>query len=194
MGVCLFYVKHENLKTMKIKIILFIILGLSQVISAQKLISKTGHIHIYSHTPLEDVDAQNKQVASILDPSTGTLQFSLLIKSFVFVKTLMGEHFNENYMESDKFPKSTFTGKINNLGSIDFKKDGTYPTDVSGDLTIHGVTKPVSAKGTIEVKQGIVSANSKFNVDPKDYNIVIPDLVKEKIAKEIEITVDVTYN
>jgi polyisoprenoid-binding protein YceI len=179
---------------MKIKIILFVILGLSQMISAQKLISKTGQIRIYSHTPMEDVDATNKQVASILDPSTGTMQFSLLVKSFSFIRALMEEHFNENYMESTKFPKSTFTGKINNLASIDFKKDGTYPTEVSGDLTIHGVTKPVTSKGNIQVSQGIVSAKSKFNVDPKDYNIVIPDLVKEKIAKEIEITVDVTYN
>jgi hypothetical protein len=179
---------------MKVKILILVIFGLTQLLSAQKLISKTGHVRIYSHTPLEDVDAENSQVASILDPSTGNLQFSLLVKSFVFKKTLMEEHFNENYMESDKLPKSTFTGKITNLASIDFKKDGTYPAEVSGDLTIHGVTKAVSAKGTIEIKQGKITAKSKFNVDPKDYNVVIPDLVKDKIAKEIEITVDIPYN
>jgi polyisoprenoid-binding protein YceI len=97
-------------------------------------------------------------------------------------------------MESDKLPKSTFTGKINNLTSIDFKKDGSYPAEVSGDLTMHGVTKPLSIKGTINVKEGKVSAESKFSIDPKDYNVVIPDLVKDKIAKEIEITVNVAYN
>jgi hypothetical protein len=179
---------------MKIRIILLVLIGFTQLVSAQKLVSKNGHIRIYSHTPMEDIDATNNQVASILDPSTGSLQFSLLVKSFSFVKTLMEEHFNENYMESTKFPKSSFTGKINNLASIDFKKDGTYPTEVSGDLTMHGVTKPVSAKGSIEIKNGAITAKSKFNVVPQDYNIVIPDLVKDKIAKEIEITVDVTYN
>jgi hypothetical protein len=179
---------------MKIKFILIAILGLTQLLSAQKLISKTGHIRIYSHTPLEDVDAENSQVASILDPASGTLQFSLLVKSFVFKKTLMEEHFNENYMESDKLPKSTFTGKITNLAGIDFNKDGTYPADVTGDLTIHGVTKPVTAKATITIEQGKVSAKSKFTIVPQDYNVEIPDLVKEKIAKEIEITVEVPYN
>jgi len=186
--------KTKNILAMKINIFLIVLLGLTQMISAQKLISKTGHIRIYSHTPMEDVDAENSQVASILDPSTGTLQFSLLVKSFSFKRTLMEEHFNENYLESDKLPKSMFTGKINNLASIDLKKDGSYPAEVNGDLTIHGVTKPVSASGTIEVKQGKITAQSKFNVDPKDYNIIIPDLVKEKIAKEIEVTVNVTYN
>jgi hypothetical protein len=179
---------------MKLKTILLIFLSVTQVLSAQKLISKTGHVRLYSHTPLEDVDAENNQVASILDPTTGTIQFSMLIKSFVFKKTLMEEHFNENYMESDKLPKSTFTGKINNFSSIDFKKDGTYPTEASGDLTIHGVTKNITVKGTIEIKQGKVTAQSKFNVDPKDYNVIIPDLVKDKIAKEIEITVEIPYN
>jgi polyisoprenoid-binding protein YceI len=179
---------------MKIKILLFVILGLSQVISAQKLISKTGHIRIYSHTPMEDVDAENNQVASILDPSTGTLQFSLLVKSFVFKKTLMEEHFNENYMESDKLPKSTFTGKITNMDKIDFKKDGTYPAEVTGELTMHGITKPVTTTGTITIELGKVSAKSKFTIVPQDYNVEIPDLVKDKIAKEIEITVDAAYN
>jgi hypothetical protein len=173
---------------------LLLILGSFQLLSAQKLISKNAHIFFYSHTPMEDIEANNNQVASILDPSTGTFQFSLLIKSFEFKRTLMQEHFNENYMESDKFPKSGFNGKITNIEKVDLKKDASYPVEVRGDLTMHGVTKPVSVTGTIEVNKGIISAKSKFTVIPQDYNISIPDLIKEKIAKEITISVDVTYN
>ncbi len=105
----------------------------------------------------------------------------------------MQEHFNENYMESDKFPKSNFKGKIDNLSKIDFKKDGTYPAEVSGDLTIHGVTKHITTKGTIVVKGSTITANSKFMVVPTDYGIRIPIIVENKIAKEMQVTVDITY-
>jgi polyisoprenoid-binding protein YceI len=115
------------------------------------------------------------------------------VKSFEFKVALMQEHFNENYMESDKLPKSSFKGKISNLDKIDFKKDGMYPAEVSGDLTIHGVTKPVATSGTIEVKGQTLTAKAKFTVSPKDYNIVIPSLVEDKIAKTIDINVDVPY-
>lgn len=179
---------------MKTRIIILAFLTLSSVLSAQKLISKNAHIFFYSNTPMEDIEANNNQVASILDPATGTFQFSLLIKSFEFKRTLMQEHFNENYMESDKYPKSGFNGKITNFEKLDLKKDGSYPVEVSGDLTIHGVTNPVKIAGTIDIVKGIVSAKSKFTVNPQDYKISIPDLVKDKIAKEITVSVNVTYN
>src|SRR4030042_5500221 len=102
----------------------------------------------------------------------------------------MQEHFNENYMESDKFPKSSFKGKINNPAKIDFTKDGIYPAEVTGDLTIHGVTKTVTATGTIEIKAAIITAKTEFTVSPKDYNIEIPALVENNIAKSIDVTVD----
>jgi polyisoprenoid-binding protein YceI len=177
------------------KNILFILLslGLFQITNAQKYISKNGHIWIYSYTPMEEIEGHNHQVVSILDAVTGDLQFTLLVKSFEFKVALMQEHFNENYMESDKFPKSSFKGKITNLNKIDFKKDGVYPAEVSGELTIHGVTKPVSSMGTMEVKGGINTAKAKFTVSPKDYNIEIPALVENKIAKTIDVNVDVTY-
>jgi hypothetical protein len=177
------------------KKVLFLILsiGLFQIAGAQKYISKTGHIWIYSHTPMEEIEGHNHQVVSILDPATGDLQYSLLVKSFEFKVALMQEHFNENYMESDKIPKSSFKGKITNLNKIDLKKDGIYAAEVSGDLTIHGVTKPVTTAGTIEVKDQTITAKAKFNVSPKDYDIVIPSLVEDKIAKTIDVNVDVLY-
>ena len=178
------------------KITLFFILfsGLIQIVTAQKLVSRNGHIWFYSHTPVEDIEAHNRQSASILDPVAGTVQFSLTVKSFEFQNKLMQEHFNENYMESDVYPKAMFTGKIENPGQIKFDTDGSYSVQVSGDLTIHGVTRAVSVPGTLAIKSGVVSVNAKFPVAPADYNISIPDLVKEKIAKEVEVNIDVTYS
>ncbi len=161
---------------------------------SQKYISKNGHIWFFSHTPVEDIEAHNNQVVSILDAATGNLQFSLLIKSFEFKKALMQEHFNENYMESDKLPKAGFTGKITNLQALDFTKDGTYPAEVSGDLTIHGVTRSISTSGIITVNGKSLTASAKFIVSPKEYAIEIPSIVEDNIAKEIEVNIYVPYS
>lgn len=179
---------------MKRTIVLMLAVMSIYSVNAQKYISKNGHISFYSSTPIENIEANNNQAASILDASTGDLVFNVLIKSFEFKNALMQEHFNENYMESNKFPKASFKGKVTNISSVNFSKDGTYDVDVTGDLTIHGVTKPVSSKGTVSVKGGTVSAESKFNVQPSDYSIQIPKLVEGKIAKQIEVRVDLTYS
>lgn len=179
---------------MKTRIVLLAILIVSQAVTAQKYISKNGHIWFYASTPVENIEAHNNQAVSILNPEDGTLQFSLLVKSFEFKVALMQEHFNENYMESDKIPKAGFTGKLSNLSQINFKKNGSYPVEVTGDLTIHGVTKPVTTRGTLIVSGNSVNAKAKFIVMPKDYNIEIPAVVENKIAKEVEVNVDVTYN
>jgi hypothetical protein len=160
---------------------------------SQKYIDKTGHIWFYSHTPVEDIEAHNRQTTSILDTKTGELIFQVLIKSFEFQRSLMEEHFNENYMESDKFPKASFKGQIINIASIDLTKNGTYSVDVEGDLTIHGVTKKISTKGTLEVKDGKIAGKSKFEVIPQDFGIQIPDLVKDKFAKQMDVTVEMNY-
>lgn len=179
---------------MKTKFLLLLLITFFlQAGNAQKLVSKNSHIWFSASTPLEDIVAHNRQVVSILDPVAGTLAFNLLVKSFEFKVALMQEHFNENYLESDKYPKSTFNGKINNNADINYKKDGTYPTEVSGDLTIHNVTHQVSTKGTLDVKGGSVTAKAVFIVKPADYNISIPSVVENKIAKEVEVSVDATY-
>ena len=178
---------------MKIKVILFLML-ISGNLSAQRLISKTSHVWFYSHTAMEDIEAHNRQAVSILDSQTGDIQFSLLIKSFEFKVALMQEHFNENYMESEKFPKAGFKGKITNLDQINFSKDGVYKAMVTGELTIHGVSKELTTEGTIDVINGKVSSKAKFNVTPSDFDIAIPAVVENKIAKNIEITVEADYN
>lgn len=162
--------------------------------AAQKVFTKNGNISFFSTAPMENITADNNQVMSVLNTQTGDLQFSVLIKGFHFKKSLMEEHFNENYMESDKFPKSTFKGLITDVSKISFTKDGSYNVAVSGDLTIHGVTKKVTTPGTITVKSGNITASSKFNIRLADYNISIPGLVKDKIAETIEITVSCSYD
>lgn len=162
----------------------------SQNLKSQNYLTKTGTISFFSAAPLENIEAVNKQVTAMLNPSTGEVAFKVLIKSFVFEKALMQEHFNENYMESDKYPDSRFSGKVTDFKKIDLKKDGVYPVVAEGDLTIHGVTKKISAPGTIEVKEGKLHIKSKFNVAVADYNITIPKAVANNIAKNIDITVD----
>jgi polyisoprenoid-binding protein YceI len=162
--------------------------------SAQKYMTRTGKISFFSSTPLENIEAFNNDVSSVIDSKTGDVVFIVPIKSFKFEKALMQEHFNENYMESNKFPKAEFKGKINNLSDVNFAKDGNYPVKVAGKLTIHGVTKDVSLPGTVTVKGNTAVTNSKFSVRPADYGIHIPALVEGKIAKQIEITVNSILN
>ena len=162
--------------------------------SAQKFMTKNGFIRFYSYTPLEEIKADNNQVASVLDTGTGDIVFQVLIKSFHFERALMEEHFNENYLESEKYPKATFKGKITNLSSVDFSKNGTYNATVEGDLMIHNVTKKITVKGSIEVAAGGINADSKFNIDPEDYNISIPGVVRDKISKSLEVTVSMKYS
>ncbi|HKL03598.1 MAG TPA: YceI family protein [Cryomorphaceae bacterium] len=171
-------------------IITIALIGISAVCTAQgKYFTRNGTIEFFSTTPVEDIKAENFNATAVLDAASGAMEFSLLMKSFNFKKALMQEHFNENYVESDKFPKATFKGKVTNLDEVDFTKDGSYPATVTGDMTIHGVTKPIETTGTIEVKGGKVITESKFMVSPEDYDIEIPGVVRDKIAKEIEVTV-----
>jgi polyisoprenoid-binding protein YceI len=142
---------------------------------------------------METIEGNNYSVSSILNTKTGELIFSLLNKSFQFKQALMEEHFNEKYMESDKYPKATFKGKIKDISKVNFSKDGIYQVEVEGELSMHGVTKTVTEPGTIEVKGGEIIAKANFNVVPEDYKIEIPALVREKIAKIIPIKVDMDY-
>lgn len=163
----------------------------SFTVSAQNYVTKKGHIKFYSETPIETIEAHNNAVNCALNPKNGELVFKALIKSFEFEKALMQEHFNENYMESDEFPNSTFKGSVVNLADIDFSNDGTYDAVIEGDLTIHGVTREVKENGTFTVKAGTIRGNSVFTVLLEDYEIKVPGAVRKQISESIEVTVDV---
>jgi polyisoprenoid-binding protein YceI len=151
--------------------------------------TKTGTIRFFSKTDLENIEATNKIVTAVLDIKSGAIQFSVPMKAFEFRKSLMQEHFNENYVESDKFPNGTFKGKISNNAGIKYGTPGTYDATVEGELTIHGVTKPLSTKGKLLISASNIEANTSFEILLADYNISIPSLVADKISKNVQINV-----
>lgn len=174
-------------------LIIIVLLLSAQLAVGQKYFSKTGKISFYSDAPMEKIEAHNSTASTVLDISTGNVEWAVLIQGFKFEKALMQEHFNENYMESTTYPKAKFKGKIDNLADVNFKKDGDYNVNVSGQLEMHGVTKPVNATGVITVKGGNISAKSKFSVAVADYGIQIPKVVAENIAKNVDINVHADY-
>lgn len=162
-------------------------------VAAQKIYTKNGSISFFSKSLLEDIAARNNEVMSVINQQTGELQFSVLIKSFRFKKSLMEEHFNEDYMESNKYPKAIFKGIIADLSKVNFNADGNYPVTVNGDLTLHGITNKLTTKGIILIKNGVANAQSTFNITLADYKINIPALVKNNISKVIAITINCLY-
>lgn len=166
------------------------VLVVATVNAQDRYFTKTGKIDFFSSASLEDIEAKNKTVTAVLDTKTGAVQFSVQMKGFEFQKALMQEHFNENYIESDKYPKADFKGTVNNNSAVNYTKDGTYNVTVKGKLTIHGVTKDIEAPGTIKVAGGKIDASSTFNILLADYKISIPAVVKDKISNSIKITVN----
>lgn len=177
------------------QIILIAILALSlDAASAQDIyMTRTGKIEFHAGTSVEDVDAVNNEVTSMVNNKTGEVVFNVLIKSFHFKRALMEEHFNENYLESGKIPKATFKGNITNLSAVNFAKDGAYKVTVEGDLTLHGVTQKVSIPATVTIGGGKIRGQGSFKIKPEDYKIVIPSLVQDKIAKVVDVNVDCLY-
>lgn len=163
------------------------------VTAQNKYATQIGRVWFQSKAS-ETFEGTNKTAASFLDASTGDLAIRMLVKSFKFESALMEEHFNENYMESGTYPKSEFKGKITNLTDVNFKKDGVYKVVVAGDITIHGVTKPQTADGTLEVKGSQIIAKSVFKITIADFKIEIPSLVEDKIAKSFNIEVELPYD
>ena len=180
---------------MKVKILFLITLvAISCHVSGQKFATKNGHIKFFSETPLEKIEAHNQQVNAAYDQQSGFFVFKVLMKSFEFEKALMQEHFNENYVESNKFPNATFLGKVMNYSEMNFSKDGIYKVDIDGKLTLHGVTKSVQEEGTFEIKQGKLLGKAKFNILLSDFQVSIPGTVANNISNAVEITVEIVLD
>lgn len=159
----------------------------------ERYFTKNGKVTFYSKTPMENIEARNSNAVSVLDKNTGQLEFSALARGFEFEKALMQEHFNENYIESDKFPKAVFKGKLSDVSKVDFAKDGKYNISVAGTLTIHGVTKDITAPGTITIEGTNILASANFSLVPEDFNISIPAIVREKIESNLRVEVLAKY-
>ncbi len=177
---------------MKILLILLMLFASGGHIYAQTYFTRNGYIGFFSKTPLEDIKAENNQVYAIIDIAKKNLAFTCLVKGFLFRKQLMQQHFNENYIESDKYPKASFSGSY--TGNVVAEKEGKYDVQVSGNLTLHGVTQQINAPATIEVTGGNLTGNCRLKLIPGDFNITIPGLVKDKIAKEIDVVITVNCN
>ena len=158
--------------------------------AAQNYTTEKSFISFYSHAPIEDIKAENVKAVSLFNSLTGDIAFSVPVKEYQFKKTLMQEHFNEKYMESEKYPKSTFQGKITGFNP---QTKGIQQVSTLGRLTIHGVTKEVNVKGTIEKLADKLNMKSTFIVKLEDYNIEVPSLLRNNIAEQVEVTIDFVF-
>lgn len=156
----------------------------------QIYIAKTCEVNFFSPTPVENITALNTAAKPLINIATGDIQIKIVMRAFVFEKPLMQEHFNENYVESEKFPNAFFKGKINE--KIDFTKDGEYKVTVTGKLTIHGVEKERTISGVISVAGQAIMISSTFKVLFADHNIVIPGLYSGVIPPDTEIKIKAT--
>jgi polyisoprenoid-binding protein YceI len=163
--------------------------GFSQIYVSK---DKAAQVKFFSETPMENIDATNQAVTSILNASNDSVVVKVPINAFIFPKSLMQEHFNENYLESEKYPNSTFRGKLNE--KVDFTKNGENKVTCTGNLYMHGVTKLITLNGTLKVADGKVMLDCKFPVKLKDYNIDIPKLVTQNISESVDVTMNATYS
>ena len=154
---------------------------------AQIFMGKTCEISFFSAAALENITAVNKTTKPILNASTGDVLVKVSIQGFVFEKALMQEHFNENYMESEKYPQAIFKGKINDNDKVNYKKDGVYKVSITGKLTIHGVEQDRTIDAVLTVKGGTVTVDTMFKVALKDHNITIPELLNQKISESVDV-------
>jgi hypothetical protein len=152
---------------------------------------KEGTVSFFSEAPLENIDAINKNINSFLNLTTDEVVFLVPVRGFKFDKDLMEEHFNEKYIESDKYPTATFRGKINEKGEA--AKPGIHNVTVTGKLTMHGVEREITVPGNIITAEDTIKIRSLFDVSLKDYKITVPKLVFQNIAETVTVKVNAAY-
>ena len=169
----------------------FLLLALSPKDTlAQRYKSSSSTVHFFSKAPVEDIEAKNLDGKSAIDLASGDIVFSIPIKSFTFEKSLMQEHFNENYLESDKFPSATFKGKITNY---DLSQNEMQNVTAKGLITIHGVENEISAEGQFKIIDNSLEITAKFPIKLEDFKIKIPKVVFYNIAEIVDVTISFNY-
>lgn len=177
----------QSVKSVKL-LILFLAILSGYSYRAQIYMGEKCSISFFSETKMENIDAVNSVAKPVLNSKNGAFAVKASQTAFIFKSAFMQEHYNENYVESEKFPYATFTGKINEV--IDYAKNGVNNVTITGNLDMHGVSKPRTISGTIEIKDGMVIMHSKFEVKVADHGIKVPSLYIEKIAEVIQVTFD----
>jgi YceI-like domain len=172
-------------------IVLFSLFNIHQ--SEQDLFTcKNARITLFSDALIENISAVASEGVSVYNATTGELDFSVAISTFQFDKAFMQQHFNSDYMESDKYRRAIFKGKI--LEHVDITKEGSLTINVAGELTVHGITQKRTIPGNLTVKNGIISMASEFIVKCADHHIDIPQILFYHIAESIKINVSATYS
>jgi polyisoprenoid-binding protein YceI len=144
-----------------------------------------GKTTFYSSTPAEDIRAENNRTQVILNTTTGEIAVLMRMRDFDFPNELMEEHFNENYVESEKYPYATFKGTLDK--AIDFSQNGTFDASATGVFTVHGKSQNRTLKGKLTVQEGSIQINSDFEVPLSDHDIEVPKIVFVKIAQIIQV-------
>ncbi|QSE98712.1 YceI family protein [Fulvivirga lutea] len=183
----------KKIKT-SIYILLLIIISVSKILAQNPLIDHNGTATFFSEAPMEDIEAINRKVIGAIDLQKGILAVTMQIKGFHFDKSLMEEHFNENYLESDKYPKASFKGMIKNFSELDFSKQGNFEAQAIGELEIHGVTKPLKTMVQFAISGDKISANTSFDISIADHDIKIPRLVIKNIAEVVEVKASFNFS
>lgn len=176
---------------MKISLMLLLCFVIGKAMGQDMLIARNGQISFFSETPLENISGLNKNVTAIINTKTSDVAVKMQVAQFEFPNKLMQEHFNENYLESDKYPTASFTGKIQE--KVDFSKDGIQAVTAKGILNMHGVAKERTMNGKLTVTKTGASLICEFNVPLADHKIEIPKLVFEKIAEVITIKTSFSF-
>ena len=165
----------------------FVILCCAEM-HAQKFGTEEGNVSFKSDAELEMISASSSELRGLIDASTNNFAFSVAVRSFQgFNSALQREHFNEKYMETEKYPRISFTGKI--IEQVDFDIDGTYEVRAKGELDVHGLKQTRIVRATIAIENSVLNVDATFDVPLQDHNISIPRIVNQKIATQIAVVV-----
>ncbi len=171
----------------RVYILVLSLLMVGNMFAQEKYLTKEGYVSFFSHSIVEDIKADNNQVVSVVDMETHKIAIQLLMRSFMFEKALMQEHFNENYIESHKYPKAVFSGEM-----INFNPDNKE-VEIVGKLKLHGEEKEIKSMATVTVKPDEVIIKGDFKVKVADFNIKIPRVVVNNIAKTIKVSYELHH-
>lgn len=184
---CYFSLKYTWLLSM------VIVFTISETSAQTKLIDRQGKASFFSEAPVENIEAHSNEAMSVLDLANGEIVATIKMKSFEFKKSLMQEHFNENYAESEKFPNAIFRGRIRDFDQTDFTKEGKILVDISGELSIHGVTQLLECTAEFEKKGTNLNGTTSFPIKVADFDIDIPKIVFYNIAEIVEVKIAFSY-
>jgi polyisoprenoid-binding protein YceI len=175
----------KRLSVFVIALFVFLAKGQGQIYMADSC-----HISFFSATSMEDIEAINSISKPVMSTATGDIQISVSNQDFIFKSRLMQEHYNEDYMETDKYPHTIFKGKVNE--KVDYTKDGVNQVTVTGTMNMHGVVNTITIPGTITIQTGIIFLAAKFNIKMVDYNIKIPSVLGSNLSDHVAVTLAAT--